>query len=178
MFYNRQLIFRHEKFTGVNLEDKQFTTQFMAILACLVAFTIIIMVVANMLHGSDTRVSDARVQLHVADRIKPVGEVYVGEVPEGATVVALAADAGVASSSVDLSGEEVYNQVCAACHATAVLNAPIPGDAAVWELRLAKGKEVLYASSINGINTMPAKGGRPDVSDEDIKEAVDFMLAQ
>ena len=158
------------------MEDRQFTTQFLAILACLVAFTIIIMVLANLLHGKDTRVSDARVQLHVAERIKPIGEVYVGEVP---------ADAGVATTTVvasvtvaDLSGEEVYNQVCAACHNTAVLNAPVPGDAVAWEPRLANGIEMLYANSINGINAMPAKGGRPDVSDEDIKEAVDFMLAQ
>jgi cytochrome c5 len=37
---------------------------------------------------------------------------------------------------------------------------------------------VLYASAINGLNAMPAKGGRMDLSDEDIKAAVDHMLAQ
>ncbi|MEM8844047.1 MAG: c-type cytochrome [Pseudomonadota bacterium] len=158
------------------MEDKQFTTQFMAIIACLVAFTIIIMVIANSLHGSDNRVSDARVQLHVAERIKPMGQVYVGEVPAGAgVVIASAGDVGGAAV-MDLTGEEVYTQVCAACHTAGVLNAPITGDAASWEKHLAKGKETLYANAIGGINAMPAKGGRPDISDDDIIEAVDYML--
>ena len=175
------------KFKGVNLEDKEFTTQFLAVLAALVAFALVILVIANLLYSgdrSDSRVSDLRVQKHVAERIKPVGEVYIGEVPSDSEGTADAgeqsASTSVASAPADagLSGEEVYNQVCASCHASGVLNAPIPGDAAAWEPRLAKGKEGLYASSINGINTMPAKGGRVDMSDEDIKKAVDYMLAQ
>lgn len=159
------------------MEDRQFMTQFLAVLASLIAFAIIILVIANLLHGKDTRMSDTRVQEHVADRIKPIGEVYIGEVPAGAGATAVVADAGGASA-VDMTGEQVYAQVCAACHAAGVLNAPIPGDAAVWEARLANGKETLYTHSINGINAMPAKGGRPDISDDDIIEAVDFMLAQ
>ena len=162
------------------MEDKEFTTQFLAVLAGLVAFTIIILVIANLLYSTDavdSRVTDLRVQKHVAERIKPVGEVYVGEVPTDAGASATTTVAST-SAAADLSGEEVYNQVCAACHAAAVLNAPVPGDAAAWEPRLAKGKEALYASSINGINAMPAKGGRADMSDENIKVAVDFMLAQ
>ena len=160
------------------MEDRQFMTQFLAVLAALIAFAIIILVIANMLHGKDTRASDVRVQKHVAERIKPAGEVYVGEVPAGAGAPAAGAAETVVASAADMSGEEVYNQVFAACHAAGVLNAPVPGDAAAWEARMAKGKETLYANSINGINAMPAKGGRPDISDTDIEEAVDFMLAQ
>ena len=160
------------------MEDRQFMTQFLAVLASLIAFAIIILVIANMLHGKDTRASDVRVQKHVAERIKPAGQVYVGEVPAGAGAPAAGSAEIVTASVTDMSGEEVYNQVCAACHAAGVLNAPVPGDAAVWEARLANGKEALYANSINGINAMPAKGGRPDVSDADIREAVDYMLAQ
>ncbi len=56
------------------------------------------------------------------------------------------------------------------------MNAPKPGDAAAWEPRLAKGKDVLYTSAISGIGAMPAKGGRADVSDDAVKAAVDYMI--
>ena len=39
-----------------------------------------------------------------------------------------------------------------------------------------KGEEGLFSSVINGLNVMPPRGGRPDLSDEQIKAAVEFML--
>jgi len=41
---------------------------------------------------------------------------------------------------------------------------------------LAKDTDTLYANAINGIGGMPAKGGRADYSDDDIKKVVDYML--
>ena len=160
------------------MEDRQFTTMFMAVLVVLVGFTITILIIANLLY-SDDGASDLRVQKAVAERIKPIGEVYVGEVPAdvaGASASASAPTQQVAAA--DLSAEQVYQQVCASCHAAGVLNAPKPGDAAAWEPRLAKGKDTVYANVLNGIGAMPAKGGRADMSDEAIKSAVDYLLAQ
>ena len=74
------------------------------------------------------------------------------------------------------SPEELYTQACSSCHATGVLNAPKLGDKAGWEPRIAKGIDQLYASAINGIGTMPPKGGRSDISDDDIKKIVDYMV--
>ena len=110
------------------MEDRQFTTMFMAVLVGLVGFTITILVIANLLYKEDAMESDSRVQKVVAERVKPVGEVYIGSVPEGMGATALAAPTQVAA--VDLSGDQVYQQVCASCHAAGVLNAPKPGDAA------------------------------------------------
>lgn len=151
---------------------------FMAVLVGLVGLTIVILIIANVLYSPDAMDSDSRVQKAVAERIKPMGGVYVGSVPEDvASASSSAAEtAPVQVAAADLSGEQVYQQVCAACHAAGVLNAPKPGDAAAWETRLAKGVDALYTSSINGIGAMPAKGGRADMSDDAIKAAVDYML--
>ena len=55
--------------------------------------------------------------------------------------------------------------------------APIPGSEA-WADRAEKGLDILTASAINGIGMMPPKGGRMDISDAEIRAAVENMLAQ
>ena len=153
------------------MEDKQFTTQFMAVLVLLFAFTIVILVIANAFYDGDEKLADARVQKAVAERIAPVGQVYVGEVPAAAAEV----EAVATTVAVAMSGDQVYQQVCASCHTSGIMNAPKMGDAAAWQARLAKGKETLYANAINGIGAMPAKGGRADMSDDAIRAAVDHL---
>ena len=44
------------------------------------------------------------------------------------------------------------------------------------EREAAKGLDGLVASAISGINTMPARGGNPSLTDEQIQAAVEFML--
>lgn len=157
------------------MEDRQFTTMFMAVLVGLTGFTITILVIANILSSDDSMGSDLRVQKAVAERVKPVGEVYVGSVPAGAGASTVAA-APTQVAAAELSGEQVYQQACASCHASGVLNAPKLGDVAAWAPRLTQGNETLYSHAINGINAMPAKGGRADLSDDAIKAAVDHMI--
>ena len=88
--------------------------------------------------------------------------------------VALLATAGTAMAD----GKATYQQACAACHATGAAGSPKMGDKAVWAPRLAAGNEAMYAAAINGKGVMPPKGGRADISDADIKAAVDYMIAE
>ena len=81
-------------------------------------------------------------------------------------------------STEPMSGDSVYQSSCAACHADGIAGAPKYGDAAAWEPRIAQGIETLYDHAINGINTMPAKGGNTSLSDDSVKAAVDYMLGQ
>ena len=74
-----------------------------------------------------------------------------------------------------LDGEMIYNTVCAACHATGVTEAPIPGSAEL-ALRAEKGMDALMQSVLNGLNIMPARGGMADLSDEQVQASVEFML--
>ena len=69
----------------------------------------------------------------------------------------------------------IYTSVCAACHTTGVAGAPKPGSPAMAD-RAQKGNDALMQTVVNGLNAMPARGGRSDLSDEQLQAAVDFML--
>lgn len=77
-----------------------------------------------------------------------------------------------------LTADQVYAQACGACHTAGVLNAPKVGDKADWAKRAAVdgGLDGLTANAIKGKAQMPARGGNPDLSDDEIKAAVKLML--
>ncbi|MFO8025596.1 c-type cytochrome [Thiohalophilus sp.] len=92
------------------------------------------------------------------------------------TVVSLAM-LGLASVAQAAEGQKVYQQACFACHGTGAAGAP-KLEKSAWTDRLSQGKEVMYDSAINGKGAMPAKGGRANLSDADVKAAVDYMLSE
>jgi cytochrome c5 len=71
----------------------------------------------------------------------------------------------------------IYDNVCAACHNTGAAGAPML-VASDWTARLPQGEDTLVAHAINGIGTMPAKGGRMDLSDEQVRASVEYMLGR
>lgn len=70
---------------------------------------------------------------------------------------------------------KVYETSCSACHANAAIGAPVLGDKESWAEVVTKGIDTVYLNGINGINAMPPKGGA-DLSDEEFKEVVDYMI--
>jgi cytochrome c5 len=105
-------------------------------------------------------------------RIAPVGEVcLLGDSSCGGAVAV--------ANAAPRSGEEVYNSACIACHSSGAGGAPIVGDIAAWQPRIAVGMAALYDSGVNGVpgTSMMAKGGCMSCSDEEINGAVDFMVA-
>jgi c(7)-type cytochrome triheme protein len=76
------------------------------------------------------------------------------------------------------TGKALYDAVCAGCHAAGIIGAPKPGDAEAWKPRLAKGRDALVKSAMNGTpRGMPPKGGRDDLSEAQIRSAIDYMTA-
>jgi cytochrome c5 len=73
---------------------------------------------------------------------------------------------------------KVYRMACAACHATGAAGAPKVGDKALWAPRIAKGMDTLVKHAIGGFNAMPPKGGRADLTDEQIKSTVAYMVSE
>lgn len=86
------------------------------------------------------------------------------------------ADAAPAASGK--SGEEVVKAVCAMCHATGLMGSPKIGDKAGWEPRIKQGYETLVKHAVEGIRSMPARGGNPGLSDDEVARAVAYMANQ
>lgn len=133
----------------------------------LVVLGIIITIAARALSSGVEDPDDPLMRNALIKRIQPVAAVRTSaeELP-AATVVAVAAG--------PRSAEELVNGVCAACHAAGVAGAPMVGDAAAWAPRVEQGLDTLVSHAINGIGTMPARGGS-DYSDEEMRLAVQLM---
>ena len=73
------------------------------------------------------------------------------------------------------SGEQVYQEVCFACHATGLEKAPKFGDRTMWAPLIKEGQTKLTADAWVGQRGMPAKGGKPDLGLEEFSDAVAHM---
>ena len=82
------------------------------------------------------------------------------------------------SATAMADGEATYKDACAVCHAAGIAGAPKLGDKDAWAPRIATGMDALYTTSLKGKGAMPAKGGRADISDDNVKAVVDYMVAQ
>ena len=95
-----------------------------------------------------------------------------------AAPVAAPAPVQVAENAI---GKKVYGSVCALCHAAGVAGSPKPGDKADWGPRIAQGNDVLYKHAIEGFTgakgMMPAKGGGVNLTEDEVKAAVDHMVS-
>ena len=88
-----------------------------------------------------------------------------------------AADTNKAYSSPNTrSGEQVVKERCQDCHADGKNGAPKLGDMSAWKPRLTKGVDPLVKSATGGHKGMPARGGMADLSDTEMKAAVEYMV--
>ena len=84
----------------------------------------------------------------------------------------------IAQLSDGFNPEQKYMASCFACHSTGAAGAPKVGDgmAVEWEPRLEKGLDAVVANTVNGLNTMPAKGLCFDCTDDDLRAIVQYMI--
>ena len=87
----------------------------------------------------------------------------------------------VSTANAEGAGEKTYKMACFACHGTGAAGAPKLADKAAWQDRIAQGSAKLHEHAIKGYKGktgyMPPKGGRMDISDDDVKAAVDYMVS-
>jgi cytochrome c5 len=98
----------------------------------------------------------------VARRLQPVGTVEVRD---------------ASAPQVLRTGEQVFQGVCSACHATGAAGAPKVADAAAWAPRIKQGYETLLNAALKGKGAMPAQGGG-DYADVEVARAMVYMANQ
>ncbi len=120
------------------------------------------------------------------ERIRPAGAVFAGSSGAAAQAAAAAAAATAAAGQVayegTLDGSVIYGNLCSGCHNAGVGKAP-KLEKSFWATRLAAGKDTLHSHAINGYTgpdggVMPARGGNPALTDEQVIATVDWMISQ
>ena len=82
-----------------------------------------------------------------------------------------------AAVAAKVDGAKVYASGCNVCHAAGVAGAPKFGDKAAWAPRIRQGIDALTASVMKGKGAMPPRGGIANVSDAELRAAVEHMAA-
>lgn len=165
--------------------DLEFLKRFSMVIGFLAAVTVGLILFAHHLNGSVQRDPDPAAKQRVLDRIAPVGAVYAGATGAAAQAEALKAAAAAAASQVayggTTDGKTIYDNLCTGCHTSGAGGAP-KLDGAGMGGRAAKGLELLVKHAIEGYTgtagVMPAKGGNPALTDEQVKVTVEWMVAQ
>ena len=161
-------------------KDRVFFYNYSIVIGLLAVMIIIFLVLALYL-GVDEDAVALKQSTKVSANTVPVGVVNLldedAEAVEAATVATVAA----VEEPGDM-GQRVYNGLCISCH-NGLPNIPKVGDMAAWESRIAQGIALLYEHSIKGfiseggLIAMPPKGGNMNLTDEEVKAAVDYMVA-
>lgn len=171
--------------TPVSNQDTHFFNNFSVVIGLLMAIAIGLIILARVVAShtqlEHTKVEPMRVQ-EVDTRIQPYARVAVAGQDNSAMQIAQPSDGGApAAAATPTTGEQLYASTCSACHGLGVAGAPKFGDKAAWAPRVAQGKAMLYKHALEGFTgnsgTMPAKGGRTDLPDDLVKQAVDHMTA-
>lgn len=178
--------------------DEQFFDAFMLIVGIFVGIIAGVILLGDLV-GDGEGAEAGGAHSMIEERIQPLGQVAVtgdpapapappttpapiavAQMPTVAAQPATTAPAAAAAPAAT-AGSAIYAQACALCHVPPGLaGAPAFGDAANWAPRIAQGRDVLAEHVLNGYQgssgVMPPKGGRVDLSDDDVLAAMQYML--
>jgi cytochrome c5 len=165
--------------------DQQFFDSFMLVIGILMGVAVALFFLVNAISNETQGLyvtEDPTVQAEINERIRPVGRVLLMGDAELAAAAAAAVAAPTPVATV-MTGPQVYNAACIVCHQPpGTGGAPPIGDVAAWAPRIAQGMDTLYMHALQGFQGtagyMPPKGGRVDLSDDEIRAAVDYLLEQ
>ncbi len=159
-------------------QDRAFFKNFSFIMIGLAALMAIFMILGISFGGISE--SPEKATAEVMENTAPVGKVQIeGDEPEAPAMVE---STEMAAAEKDDAGKTTYGSICVACHGSGIPGIPQLGDASAWAPLIAQGNDILYEHAINGYTgssgmPMPAKGGNPSLSDDDVKAAVDYIVS-
>ena len=166
--------------------DLVFLKHFSQLISLLVGITIALILLGMYINGLKPPAPNKVAIAATLARIQPAGAVFAGATGAAAQAAAGAAAAEAAKGQVayggTLDGSVIFGNLCTGCHTAGVAKAP-KLEKAAWSARIAQGVETLHGHAINGYNgpdggVMPARGGNPSLTDEQVKATVDWMLSQ
>jgi cytochrome c5 len=167
----------------VNKHDLVFLKHFAQVIAGLFAVMVLLIIGAWWVYAGIPREENPAHTAQVDARLLPVGDSYAGDTGRAALAAAQAAAAAAAASQVaydgTLDGSVIYGKLCGACHESGVGGAPQLLQSA-WTARLAQGSDQLVLHATQGFQgaagIMPAKGGNPSLTDEQVAVTVKWMI--
>ena len=166
--------------------DLVFLKNFSVIMAVLVAITISLILAGIYFNGLKPVEANRAAEAATVARIQPTGAVFAGSTGAAAQAAAAQAALDAAKGQVaydgTLDGAVIFGQLCTGCHTNGVAMAP-KLEKSAWTARIAQGADTLHKHAIEGYKgpdggMMPARGGNPSLSDEQVIATVDWMLAQ
>ena len=166
--------------------DAVFLKHFAQLIAFLMLVCVMLIALRAHIYGSHPAPENPARAKVAEQRLAPVGAVYAGDTGRAAIEAAAAAAKAAAASQVayggTTDGKTIFGNLCHACHETGAGGAPMLSNKAAWTARLAQGEATLLKHAIEGYTgtegMMPAKGGNPALTDEQVKATVDWMIAQ
>ena len=116
-------------------------------------------------HGDDADLDDLEIQRATVYMVNQSGGNWLE--PRGPGVPA-----------GELSGAQVVHGQCYQCHQAGYNDAPRIGDHADWQRYLRLGMDAAVRKVAKGHGDMPPRGGRPSLTDAEIRNAIIFMASR
>lgn len=77
------------------------------------------------------------------------------------------------------AGRKIFKEFCTSCHGKEpIIDVPAPriGDKKAWKVRKNGGMKMLLKMTTEGVGAMPARGGCFECSDNQLEEAIKYIL--
>ncbi|HET6588165.1 MAG TPA: c-type cytochrome [Oleiagrimonas sp.] len=167
--------------------DRDFVRQFSMVIGGLALFAVCLLIGAGIIYSQQPDKTAPHPEQTTRQRLAPIADVYAGDTGRAAMAAAKAAAAKAAASKVayggTTDGETIFNKLCTSCHTAGVAGAPVVGNKKDWAPRIAEGIPTLIEHAVNGYtgpdgNHMPAKGGNPALTKEQVANTVKWMVSQ
>ena len=170
----------------VTSTDRIFLKHFAMLIGFLIVVAIVLMALGAHIYASHPPEQSPKAAAAVTERVAPVGAVYAGDTGRAAMAAAQEAAKAAAAAQVayggTTDGKTIFGNLCHSCHETGAGGAPKLTDKAAWAPRVAEGIATLDKHAIEGYTgksgIMPAKGGNPSLTDEQVKATVQWMVDQ
>ncbi len=120
--------------------------------------------------GGNPDLEDVEVQRGVVFMVNKAGAAW--KEPAATAVAAMPA----VTADSNRTGAQVVAATCGKCHQTGEGGAPRIGDRAAWTKRVKDGYSVVVQSALRGHAGMPARGGLAELSDVEVRRAVEYMM--